>query len=91
MLLPLEMKDGRLQYGQPISFKVAGRDSFELVSEPQALFTSYSEEFRKTLDSVFADADMTRIDVVKLVHLAVQAEEDNDGSPQSICARRLCR
>jgi hypothetical protein len=78
MLLPLEMKDGRLQCGRPISFKAAGRDSFELVTEPQALFTCYSEEFRKTLDSVFADADMTRIDVIKLGELAAQAEEDGD-------------
>ncbi len=78
MLLPLEMKDGRLQYGQPIAFKAAGRDSFELVAEPQALFTCYSEEFRKTLDSVIADSDMTRINVVKLGELAAQAEADGD-------------
>jgi len=81
MLFPLEMKDGRLQYGRPILSAVTGRDPYALVSEPRELFTCYSDDFRKTLDSIFAGVEVTRIDVVRLGELAAQAE--NGGDPVS--------
>ncbi|MCK7499636.1 MAG: hypothetical protein MZW92_61475 [Comamonadaceae bacterium] len=69
-MLLLEMKDGRLQYGQPISFKVAGRDSFELVSEPQALFTLILGGVPENPGFGLRRCRHDRIDVVKLVDLA---------------------
>ena len=80
MFLPLEWREGEVQYGEPIVFASRKSSSIDLVAKPEDIFFGYSAAFRAQLAGFFANHRLFEADVPQLSRLSQQAREAGDSA-----------
>jgi hypothetical protein len=78
MLTPLELVNGRLNYGEPILGTTAGATHVRLVARPQDVFYGYSPAYQAHLDALFAKLRLSDSDVADLSRFSQQAARAHD-------------
>ena len=78
MLLPLELGEDGVRYGEPVLYSSGGPRFVDLVAKPQDMFFGYSPAFRAYLNALFASHRLFDFDVPQLTRLSQEARDAGD-------------